>query len=454
MASCQVLPRFGMKGTIVPCAGLPGVPLFPRKAFCKIQGIRPRRLQVQAIAAPVEKPVEITLPSEVANFPSSAQDAIRLAAIATAAESPEARLARKAKARAMGYTTIGLDLPKSITLSAVVNSIPKEAFQINPWRAWGSVLTTVCAVSLSIYLLQISPPALLPFAWAFAGTAWTGMFVIGHDCGHRSFSQNKLVEDIVGTIMFAPLIYPFEPWRILHNAHHAHTNKLKEDTAWHPVMDGDLDKWPALQRWLFKSFLGTPLKLWASVGHQLFGHFDPSTFTAEQRQRVVVSLAAVAAFAVFVLGPLTYYTGPWGLFKYWAAPWLGYHFWMSTFTVVHHTARHIPFKPKEEWNAAQAQLGGTVHCNYPFWVEFLCHDINVHVPHHVSSKIPWYNLRSATDSLRKYYGEFMTEGDWNWTMMKTIFTELHMYDKENNYKPFDHEKESFLGKTMRRYLPG
>jgi hypothetical protein len=35
------------------------------------------------------------------------------------------------------------------------------------------------------------------------------------------------------------------------------------------------------------------------------------------------------------------------------------------------------------------------------WVEFLCFDINVHVPHHVMSKIPWYNLRAATDSLRQ-----------------------------------------------------
>jgi len=50
-------------------------------------------------------------------------------------------------------------------------------------------------------------------------------FVVGHDCGHRSFSKNKLVEDIVGTIAFMPLIYPFEPWRIKHNVHHAYTNK-------------------------------------------------------------------------------------------------------------------------------------------------------------------------------------------------------------------------------------
>lgn len=50
-----------------------------------------------------------------------------------------------------------------------------QTFQINPWRAWGAVATTVGAVALSIYLIHISPPALLPLAWAFAGTAWTGV---------------------------------------------------------------------------------------------------------------------------------------------------------------------------------------------------------------------------------------------------------------------------------------
>ena len=42
-------------------------------------------------------------------------------------------------------------------------------------------------------------------------------------------------------------------------------------------------------------------------------------------------------------------------------------------------------------------------------VEFLCHDINVHVPHHVNSKIPWYNLRAATDSLRQNWGQVCTQ---------------------------------------------
>lgn len=63
--------------------------------------------------------------------------------------------------------------------------------------------------------------------------------MVGHDCGHRSFSKNKLVEDIVGTLMFMPLIYPFEPWRIKHNQHHAHTNKCASDGARAPCLGAD-----------------------------------------------------------------------------------------------------------------------------------------------------------------------------------------------------------------------
>lgn len=62
-------------------------------------------------------------------------------------------------------------------------------------------------------------------------------------------------------------------------------------------------------------------------------------------------------------------------------------------------------------------------------VEFLCHDISWHVPHHCSTKIPWYNLRKATNSLRENWGEYMTECTFNWRMMKTLITELHIFDK-------------------------
>lgn len=360
---------------------------------------------------------------------------------------------RKELATQFGFRSIGKELPGDVTLQDIIKSMPPEVFELNMWRAWSAVFIAVASFAASLYLISISPAPLLPFAWALSGTAMTGWFVIGHDCGHRSFCKNKLIEDIVGTIMFMPLIYPFDPWRIKHNQHHAHTNKLVEDTAWHPVQRETMEKWSPAERLIYKGFLGSPLKLFASIGHWWIWHFDLSKYTEQQKPRVITSLAAVGLFMA-IGWPLIVYNAGWlGLVKYWLMPWLGYHFWMSTFTVVHHTAPHIPFKPAEDWNAAKAQLSGTVHCDYPWWVEFLCFDINVHVPHHVMSKIPWYNLRAATDSLRQNWGDYMTECTFNWRMLKYIFTHCHVYDEEKNYVPFDFAKEDGFLAAQRKLLP-
>lgn len=156
-----------------------------------------------------------------------------------------------------------------------------KVFEIDDMKAWRSVLISVTSYALGLLMISKVPWYLLPLAWAWTGTAVTGVssayiftmwyiscefynvsfpplqqllpppslfpsssntirflsevthffflvsvkfFVIGHDCAHKSFSRNKLVEDIVGTLAFLPLIYPYEPWRFKHDQHHAKTN--------------------------------------------------------------------------------------------------------------------------------------------------------------------------------------------------------------------------------------
>lgn len=133
-----------------------------------------------------------------------------------------------------------------------------KVFEIDDVKAWKSVLISVTSYALGLFMISKAPWYLLPLAWAWTGTAVTGVclicifslwlfltgfshpsqsyllttlspfaiqfFVIGHDCAHKSFSTNKLVEDIVGTLAFMPLIYPYEPWRFKHDRHHAKTN--------------------------------------------------------------------------------------------------------------------------------------------------------------------------------------------------------------------------------------
>ncbi len=63
--------------------------------------------------------------------------------------------------------------------------------------------------------------------------------------------------------------------------------RLDEDTAWHPITTAELDKWgDGATGKIFKFFLGTPLKLWASVGHWAIWHFNVNKFTQKQRPRV------------------------------------------------------------------------------------------------------------------------------------------------------------------------
>ena len=109
---------------------------------------------------------------------------------------------------------------------------------------------------------------------------------------------------------------------------------------------------------------------------------------------------------------------------------------MSTFTLVHHTVPNVAFKKADQWNEAQAQLTGTVHCDYPRWVEVLCHDINVHIPHHISTGIPSYNLRKAHQSLKENWGIYLSEYRFSWSLMRKITTQCHLYHPESNYQSF------------------
>jgi omega-6 fatty acid desaturase (delta-12 desaturase) len=324
---------------------------------------------------------------------------------------------------------------RALKLSDIIRTIPKDCFEKDWRKAWFSVLITVLSVALGSGAIAIAPWYLLPFAWFFTGTAATGLFVIGHDCGHRSFAKRRWVNDWVGHLTMMPLIYPFHSWRLLHDHHHVHTNKLHVDNAWEPWTVHDF---LAAPNWIKSGYQALRGYFWwtGSIVHWAGLHFNVNNFAPRDRQAVKLSIAVVVVFAV-VFFPTLYFTlGLWGIVKFWLMPWLGYHFWMSTFTIVHHTIPEIQFYPKSQWSAVESQLGGTVHCTYPSWVEVLCHDINVHVPHHISVGIPAYNLRKAHQSLMAHWGEHIHTRRFSGALMAQIIRQCHLYDAETAYRTF------------------
>lgn len=333
-----------------------------------------------------------------------------------------------------------------IQLKDILKTLPKECFVQDRRLAWSTALANILIVGLGYVGLAIAPWYILPLLWIFTGTALTGFFVIGHDAGHRSFAKRRWVNDLVGHLFMMPLIYPFHCWRILHNHHHLHTNKLEEDNAWQPFQPELYASFPKIGKLGYQLMRG---RFWwlASVVHWAGLHFNLSNFQAKDREKAKLSISVVIIFAAIFFPILIATTGIWGFVKFWLMPWLVYHFWMSTFTLVHHTASDVPFHKPEEWNQAQSQLSGTVHCNYPRWVEFLCHDINVHVPHHISTAIPSYNLRLAYRSIQENWEAYLhSESQFSWSLMKQITDQCHLHDPENCYQSFQeyHQLERSL----------
>jgi len=52
------------------------------------------------------------------------------------------------------------------------------------------------------------------------------------------------------------------------------------------------------QAFLYKTFLGSPLKLWASVGHWLIWHFNLDLYTEKQRPQVRARTQVISGFGL------------------------------------------------------------------------------------------------------------------------------------------------------------
>jgi acyl-lipid omega-6 desaturase (Delta-12 desaturase) len=331
-----------------------------------------------------------------------------------------------------------------LTLKDVIRSIPKEYFQKDGRKAWTKVVINVALVALGYLSLAVVPWYLLPLAWVFTGTALTGFFVIAHDCGHRSFSNKLWVNDLVGHLVLLPILYPFHSWRHLHDKHHKHTNKMDVDNAWQPWRTEFYDGLGGVEQFVYRLMRGWVWPV-GSMLHWALIHFKRENYANEKDwQNAKFSNMVVIVAGLIGLPLLTLAAGPWGLVNFWLMPFLVYHFWMSTFTVVHHTLPEIPFQEPEVWNEAESQLFGTVHCDYPRWVEFMCHDINVHIPHHISTAIPSYNLRKAHRFLKSVWGDRLVERQFNLALMQEV-TKCHLYHPERNYQTFEEYRQSSIG---------
>ncbi|KAF9524565.1 fatty acid desaturase-domain-containing protein [Crepidotus variabilis] len=272
--------------------------------------------------------------------------------------------------------------------------------------------------------------------WWFQGLIFTGIWVIGHECGHSAFSDHKIVNDVIGFITHTFLWTPYFSWRISHHRHHSNHASMERDEVYVPKTRDDLNiptkphdeiEWDeifgdtpiyTLFCLVRQQVLAFPAYLLYNVSGQKnypkwTNHFDPNSilFTKEQRNAVIMSNIGIA----FMVWGVTYSSSLYSaanVIKYYGIPWLCVSHWFIMITYLHHTDPTLPHYRGKEWNF-QRGAAATVDRNFLGWQgRFFLHDVaHYHVIHHFFSKMPFYHGEQATQHLKAFIGDHYAYSD-------------------------------------------
>jgi acyl-lipid omega-6 desaturase (Delta-12 desaturase) len=299
------------------------------------------------------------------------------------------------------------------TVGAVRDLIPKECFRISPSRSWAALATAFARLALAILILtRIDPvwgPSLLwqipalAAAWLFAGWCFTGLFVIGHDCGHMAFSERRWVNEVVGHLCLSAVYTGFHNWRIWHNYHHAKTQLRGQDPDWPEKMmtREEYDRAGLGDKAHVRLGFGTPLGIvvgfWTGMFRRTFMKTTaPQIPLARGAEReLLLSSTVTVAWTLFHLG------GAWPLAKYYLVPTFIAAGHGAMLTYLHHTSADAMVFDRADWTPFRGQVVSTFTVRFPRWIEAMWFDINIHLPHHLAPRIPWYNLRAAAEAIRE-----------------------------------------------------
>lgn len=263
------------------------------------------------------------------------------------------------------------------------------------WRAtWQLVDTLAPYVSLwGLMYLSLSYSCWLTFFLAgLAGLFLVRIFIIFHDCGHGSFFKSRLANDVVGFITGVLTLTPYYHWRWEHSIHHATAGALDRrgtGDVWTMTVEEYLKatRWRRfayrLARNPFVLFGIAPVYLF--VVSQRFASADASPRERQSVRWMNLAVLAVAVLLSLVFGITAYVLIHLTIVMVGG----GLGIWMF---YVQHQFEDVYWERDENWDFTAAALQGSSFYKLPKVLQWFSGNIGFHHIHHLSPRIPNYNL--------------------------------------------------------------
>jgi acyl-lipid omega-3 desaturase len=294
------------------------------------------------------------------------------------------------------------------TLQDLKAAIPAHCFEPSIFKSLAYFFLDIGIIAgLYAIAAMIDSWFFYPVFWLMQGTMFWALFVVGHDCGHRSFSKLKWLNNLIGHLSHTPILVPFHGWRISHRTHHANTGNIETDESWYPVTETKYGEMAWIEK-LFRFYVplfAYPVYLFRRSPDRQGSHFHPSSpiFKPSEKWDVLTSTALWIAMVGF-LGVLTVQFGWVFLLKFYLVPYVVFVAWLDLVTFLHHTEADIPWYRDDTWYFLKGALS-TVDRDYGF-INSIHHDIGTHVAHHIFLNMPHYHLKDATKAIKPILGDY------------------------------------------------
>jgi omega-6 fatty acid desaturase (delta-12 desaturase) len=222
-------------------------------------------------------------------------------------------------------------------------------------------------------------------------------YIVFHDCAHGSFLPAKRANVWLGVLLGLLVYSPFHSWRHSHAVHHATAGDLDRrgvgDVLTLTVAEYEASSW---RRRLAYRLFRNPFVMFG-LGPIYAMVLQPRLVSRSTRPRIRrsvigtnIALAVVVAALCWLVGWREYLLVQWppALGAASAGVWLFY---------VQHQFEDTYWQSKDDWSYADAALRGSSYLRLPKLLQFFTGNIGLHHVHHLSARIPNYNLQRAHD---------------------------------------------------------
>jgi omega-6 fatty acid desaturase (delta-12 desaturase) len=266
------------------------------------------------------------------------------------------------------------------------------------WRAAWQIVNTIGSYAVLWYLMYLTMSVswwiTLPLA-VLAGGLLVRIFIIFHDCGHGSFFKSRTANAFWGFISGMLTFTPYYHWRWEHSIHHGAAGDLDRrgvGDIWTLTVQEYLEssRWKRFAYRLARNpvvlFVIAPLVLFV-----VWQRFPSPRASRRERHSVWsmnLAILAMAASLSMVFGIVPYLViqltamvvaGSAGV-------WLFY---------VQHQFEDVYWERGEDWDYTAAALKGSSFYKLPRILQWFSGNIGFHHIHHLSPRIPNYNLEKC-----------------------------------------------------------